>query len=124
MRVPDVPGTVLTGFVDDQTKWNAYAACEAVLMPSAFESLSMVTLEAWAAAKPTLVNGACAVLVGQNRRAQGGLWYTSYGEFALALDRLLQPGTGPTLGRQGRRFVRQQCTWRRVISSYFDLMDS
>ena len=44
-------------------------------MPSFYESLSMVTLEAWALGKPVLANALCDVLKGQCRRSNGGLYY-------------------------------------------------
>lgn len=123
MRVPDVPGVIQTGFVDDQTKWNALAACSALLMPSPYESLSIALLEAWHAGRPVLVNGACDVLVGQTRRAQGGLWYRNADEFGLALDRLLDPRIGPTLGRQGSEFVAREVRWDRITDAYIELAD-
>ena len=54
-------------------------------MPSRYESLSMVTLEAWWAERPVLVNGKCEVLRGQCRAANAGLYYSSYDEFREAL---------------------------------------
>ena len=39
-------------------------------MPSRLESLSMVTLEAWWAERPVLVNGKCEVLRGQCPQGQ------------------------------------------------------
>ena len=42
-------------------------------MPSYFESLSMVALEAWALGRPVLANGRCDVLKGQCIRSNAGL---------------------------------------------------
>ena len=44
-------------------------------MPSYFESLSMVALEAWALGRPVLANGRCDVLKGQCIRSDAGLYY-------------------------------------------------
>jgi glycosyltransferase involved in cell wall biosynthesis len=82
MPISSHPDIIALGFVDEQTKWDALAACDLLVMPSPYESLSIVLLEAWAVGKPVLVNGRCEVLVGQCRRAQGGLWYTSKYEFS------------------------------------------
>jgi glycosyltransferase involved in cell wall biosynthesis len=73
MAIPNHPDIITLGFVDEQTKWEALVACDLLIMPSPYESLSIVLLEAWAVGKPVLVNGKCEVLVGQSRRAQGGL---------------------------------------------------
>ena len=61
------------------------AAAEVLIMPSYFESLSMVALEAWALGRPVLANGRCDVLKGQCIRSNAGLYYESFAEFAEAL---------------------------------------
>jgi len=122
--LPPQPGVRAVGFVDDQAKWDALAACQALLMPSPAESLSMVLLEAWTAGRPALVNAACEVLVAQARRAQGALWYGSADEFALALDRLLEPRIADALGRQGQRWVHETVSWERILSTYLRLADA
>jgi glycosyltransferase involved in cell wall biosynthesis len=118
MPVPDHPDIVQLGFVSDETKWNALAACEALVMPSVNESLSMVLLEAWSVGKPVIVNGRCEVLVGQCRRSNGGLWYENYEEWARILE-YLQSGRIPNvLGRQGWRFVREHYSWASIERAY------
>ena len=61
------------------------AAADVLIMPSYFESLSMVALEAWALGKPVLANGRCDVLKGQCLRSNAGLFYENYAEFAETL---------------------------------------
>ena len=46
-----------------------------LVVPSPYESLSIVLLEAWNHGVPALVNARCKVLQGQVRRANGGLYY-------------------------------------------------
>jgi len=122
MPIPDHPDVISLGFVSEQTKWDALAACDALVMPSAYESLSMVLLEAWAVGKPVIVNGRCEVLVGQCRRANGGVWYENFAEFSRALA-CLQDGRNPgVLGRQGWRFVRKHYTWPVIEQAYLDVV--
>ncbi|MEQ9000837.1 MAG: glycosyltransferase [Coleofasciculus sp. B1-GNL1-01] len=83
--------------MDEPTKWNVIAACDILVMPSPYESLSMVLLEAWAVGKPVLVNGGCDVLVGQCRRPQGGFWYKNKDEFIVAVD-MIQNSVSSQLG--------------------------
>lgn len=123
MELPETPGVVPTGFVDEQTKWDALAACQALVMPSPYESLSIVLLEAWTAGRPVLVNGGCEVLVGQTRRAQGGLWYEDADEFAAALERLLDPAVADALGRQGRAFAAEWASWERIGRTYVEAIE-
>jgi glycosyltransferase involved in cell wall biosynthesis len=121
MTIPKHPDIIALGFVDEQTKWNALAACELLVMPSPYESLSIVLLEAWAVGKAVLVNGKCNVLVGQCRRAQGGLWYTNKYEFKVALETMKEPVVNQ-LGRQGKNFVEQNYKWTVIENHYLSLL--
>jgi len=119
MDVPAVPGVRSLGFTSEEDKWAAIAGCEALLMPSAFESLSIALLEAWSVGKPVLVSAASEVLVGQCRRSHGGLWYRDTDEFCVALGYLLRdPALRRTLGEQGRRFVSANYGWPRIVDAF------
>ena len=85
MPVPDHPRIRHLGFLSDRDKFDALAASDLLIMPSFYESLSMVALEAWALGRPVLANGRCDVLKGQCIRSNAGLYYESYEEFAEAL---------------------------------------
>ncbi|HET9393748.1 MAG TPA: glycosyltransferase family 4 protein [Candidatus Rubrimentiphilum sp.] len=111
------------GYVDEATKWNALAACSAFVMPSRNESLCIALLEAWAAQKPALVNGASPVLVGQCRRANGGLWYSDQKTFNAAVD-VITSEVGEILGRQGSRFFREHYERGNVRESFSSLLSS
>lgn len=121
MPIPKHPDIITLGFVNEQTKWDALAACDLLIMPSPYESLSMVLLEAWSVGKPVLVNGNCDVLVGQCRRAQGGVWYTSEDEFQVAIEMLSQE-VKFQLGEQGRKFVNNNYTWDKIEQMYRNLI--
>jgi glycosyltransferase involved in cell wall biosynthesis len=113
------PDIVLTGFVDEQTKRDAIAGAELLVQPSYFESFSLALCEGWLAEKPALVQGRCAVLVGQSHRSGAGLPYRSFGEFAETLSRLLDDDElRRTMGRAGRRYVEQHYQWDEVIDAY------
>ena len=122
--IPSHPRIHHLGFVSDEEKYDAMAAADLLVMPSFYESLSMVTLEAWAMRLPVLVNGQCDVLRGQALRANGGLYYESYAEFAEAL-RLLESGERirRALGRNGRRYFEQHYTWDVVIGKYLTMLE-
>ena len=123
MPVPDDPRIRHLGFVSDEEKYDAMAAADLLIMPSPYESLSMVTLEAWAMGLPVLVNGACDVLRGQVVRSNAGLYYTSYPEFAETL-RLLEssPRLRAGLGANGRRYFNRHYTWPVIEQKYLDLL--
>jgi glycosyltransferase involved in cell wall biosynthesis len=123
LEIPAEAGIVHLGFLSDEEKWNALAASDLLVMPSRLESLSMVTLEAWWAERPVLVNGKCEVLRGQCRRANAGLYYTSYDEFREALALLeSNPSLRSRLGRNGRLYFDQHYTWEIVEAKYLSLI--
>jgi glycosyltransferase involved in cell wall biosynthesis len=125
MEIPDNPLVYYAGFLPEKEKWGALAGAELLVMPSDLESLSMVTLEAWAARKPVLANGLCDVLRGQCVRSNAGLYYSNYYEFrdALALleqDRQLRND----LGRNGRRYFHDHYRWEVIEGKYNRLLSS
>lgn len=119
MPIPKHPDIITLGFVDEQTKWDALAACDLLIMPSPYESLSIVLLEAWSIGKAVLVNGKCDVLVGQCRRAQGGVWYTSEDEFQVAIE-IINQEVRLQLGRQGKKFVENNYRWQNIEQKYLN----
>jgi glycosyltransferase involved in cell wall biosynthesis len=116
MPIPEHPLIRPLGFVDDELREALLARARALVMPSPFESLSMVLLEAWNRALPALVNARCKVLRGQVSRANGGLYYGNTTEFVAALDYLLDhPAEARTLGRQGLAYVDREYRWPTVM---------
>ena len=116
MPVPDHPLIHTLGFVDDRVRAALLTKAQALMMPSPFESLSMVLLEAWNHGLPALVNARCKVLRGQVERANGGLHYGNTIEFVAALDYLLDhPDAARQLGRQGLAYVDHEYRWPIVM---------
>jgi glycosyltransferase involved in cell wall biosynthesis len=124
LDVPAHPRIRYVGFLPDEDKFDAIAAADVLIMPSRYESLSMVALEAWALGRPVLANGHCDVLRGQVIRGNGGLYYESFEEFAEALYAL--EGAGPIggpFGRNGREFFRRHYAWPVIERKYLDMFD-
>jgi hypothetical protein len=93
-------------------------------MPSYFESLSIVALEAWALGRPVLANANCDVLKGQCIRSAAGLYYERYEEFAETLYAL--ESNGPLherLGRNGRDYFTRHYGWPVIERKYLDMFD-
>ena len=122
--VPKHPRIRHLGFLSDEDKFDALAASDLLIMPSRYESLSMVALEAWALGKPVLANGFCDVLRGQCVRSNAGLYYETFEEFAEGL--FLLDATGPlgeVLGRNGRDFFRRHYSWTVIERKYLEMFD-
>jgi glycosyltransferase involved in cell wall biosynthesis len=121
MEIPSHPDIVVLGFLEEEAKRRVLAAANALIMPSPYESLSIVVLEAWSVGVPLLVNGKCAVLRGQCRRSGGGLEFTDYDGFQRAVTKFMQePSMARELGERGRQFVRENYSWPVVERKYLD----
>jgi glycosyltransferase involved in cell wall biosynthesis len=119
LRVPD--GVLTTGFVSEQERADLLAAAEVVARPSPYESLSLVALEAWQSATPTLANARCEVVAGQTARSQGGLLYDDAG-YVRQLTRLARDeALRRALGEAGRSWVAPQ-TWDACAGRWDDLL--
>ncbi len=119
LPIPDHPLVRHVGFISDQDKFDALAGCEALVMPSFYESLSMVAIEAWAMGKPVLANARCDVLQGQCLRSNAGLFYADYPEFAETLHVLTTNGAlAQALGRNGRTYYRENYAWPVIDAKY------
>jgi glycosyltransferase involved in cell wall biosynthesis len=124
LPVPTHPRIRHLGYVSDRDKYDVLAGAEALVMPSYFESLSMVMLEAWALGVPVLANGRCDVLAGQCLRSNGGLFYSSSREFEAMLDRLLDdPALAGEMGENGRAFYEAHYEWPVIERAYLDMFD-
>jgi glycosyltransferase involved in cell wall biosynthesis len=123
MPIPSHPSIRSLGVVDDGMREALLAKARLLVVPSPFESLSMVLLEAWNQGLPALVNGRCAVLHGQVVRANGGLSYRYASEFAASLTYLLtHPDAARQLGRQGLDYIDREYRWPHVMRKVEDFL--
>jgi glycosyltransferase involved in cell wall biosynthesis len=111
------------GVVSSQEKYDAYAAAIALCQPSTNESFSLVLMEAWAHETPVLVHEDCAATREHCLASSGGLCFSSFEQFAGALDCLVeQPTLAKRLGNSGRRYVLANYTWDRVVNKYLSAL--
>ena len=123
LPIPAHPRIRHLGFISDRDKFDAIAASEALIMPSRFESLSMVALEAWGLGRPVLANGRCDVLRGQTIRSRAGLYYDDFPEFAEALFTLTSNRPlHQAFGENGRRFYERHYAWPVIQRKYEDML--
>jgi glycosyltransferase involved in cell wall biosynthesis len=123
LSIPDHPRIKYLGFLSDREKFEAIAGSELLVMPSPYESLCIVVLEAWKAGRCTLVNGQCKVLRGQSRRSRGGLYFDSFAEFCEAMDFLLDhPAVSRSLGRAGKAWIEANFEWPHLTAIIEDLI--
>jgi glycosyltransferase involved in cell wall biosynthesis len=121
--VPDHPHIRHVGHITEEEKVAALGGCRLLVMPSPYESLSIITLEAWKLGVPVLANARCRVLMGQCLRSNGGLFYHGYAEFAEGLRLLLEnQELAASLGCQGRGWVERECAWETVEARVEELL--
>ena len=119
MSIPNSRDIRYLGFLDEDEKLAAMASANAVVIPSRLESLSIVALEAFAVGTPIIVHGGSRVLVEHCRRANAGLYYTSYEEFEGILESVLgDKNLGRALGRQGQQYIKDHFGWDRLLAHY------
>lgn len=116
LPIPRHPRIRALGYVSDAVRHALLCRARALVVPSPYESLSIVLLEAWNRGVPALVNAHCSVLQGQVRRANGGLHFRTAREFAEGADLLLtNAAVREALGRQGHAYVEQEYRWPVVL---------
>jgi len=124
LEIPKHPNIIHLGFLKDRDKFGALEACQVLIMPSFYESLSMVTLEAWALKKPVLANANCEVLKGQCERSNGGLYYENYEEFREALSLLLSSADfRRALGENGYKYWKDNYSWEVIENKYLSIIE-
>ena len=85
MAIPEHDRVRVLGRVSESEKWGALAAADALILPSRFESLGIVLLEAWQAGTPVIVRADNPVTAGQVARSGGGWTYTTPDELGAAV---------------------------------------
>jgi glycosyltransferase involved in cell wall biosynthesis len=119
------PDIVVTGAVDEATKWAILRGAVALVSPSAYESFGLVLLEAWQAGTPVLVNGASDATRELCERSGGGLWFRTDAEFEVALQRIVEtPDLRASLAQAGARYVATKLTWPVIVRRYRTFLDS
>jgi glycosyltransferase involved in cell wall biosynthesis len=119
MALPEEPFIRFAGLLSDRERLQALEAATVVVVPSPYESLSLLALEALSVGTPVLVNARSAVLVEHCVRSNGGLYYADRDEFVACLNLLMgDEELRRALGRNGREYIRKHYRWDVVLSKY------
>ncbi len=108
MPIPESAQVLALGRVSEREKWGALAAADALILPSRFESLGIVLLEAWQSGTPVIVRADNPVTAGQVARSGGGWTYASDDELAAAVR-----GAERERGERGQEWVTSEYTGAR-----------
>ena len=119
MPLPEEPFIRFAGYLPDQERVQALEAATVVVVPSPYESLSLLALESFAVGTPILANARSEVLVEHCHKSNAGLYYADRDEFVEALKMLMgDPRLRARLGRNGRVYVRTNYRWDVILAKY------
>jgi len=119
MPLPDDPHVRFAGMLPDAERLHALEAASVVVVPSPYESLSLLALEAFAVGTPVLANARSETLVAHCRQSHAGLFYADRWEFVEALKLLLQnPALRAAMGRNGKAYVNKHYRWSAILNKY------
>jgi glycosyltransferase involved in cell wall biosynthesis len=119
MTLPEEPFIRFAGRLSDQERLNALEAATVVVVPSPYESLSLLALESFAVGTPILANARSEVLVDHCQKSNAGLYYADRDEFSECLTFLMaNQRLRAAMGRNGREYVRTNYRWDAIIEKY------
>src|SRR5687767_8501676 len=119
MPLPEEPFIRFAGRLSDQERLQALEAATVVVVPSPYESLSLLALESFAVGTPVLANARSEVLVDHCHRSNAGLYYADRDEFTECLKLLVADHRlRAAMGRNGRHYVRQNYRWDVILAKY------
>ena len=125
MPLPEEPFIRFAGRLSDQERMHALEAATVVVVPSPYESLSLLALEAFAMGTPILANARSEVLVDHCHTSNAGLYYADRHEFTEALKLLVADHRlRATMGTNGRDYIRQHYRWDVIIAKYERIFNS
>jgi glycosyltransferase involved in cell wall biosynthesis len=118
------PDVVVTGEVDEPTKWDLLRDAAAAVSPSAMESFSLAIMEAWEQSVPVVVNARCEPTRDHCAHSGGGLWFGSYRQFEVVIDRLVADAElRGRLGANGRAYVQEHYQWPALTARYVRFLE-
>jgi len=124
MKIPERKYIHSLGFVSENDKYAAIKESEFLVLPSHFESLSIVVLEAFRLAKAVLVNGNCEVLRDHCTNSNGGLYYKTPDEFNAYIDYLLAHSeVRLQMGKNGQVYQKKYYSWDNIIAKLCGLIN-
>ena len=111
---------IFTGFVSEQQKYQLLKNCKALIIPSKFESLSLVTLEAMMHHKIVIANEHCEVLKTHITNSNAGFMYSSYGTFENTLKTITDLSDDETdfIGEKGHNYVIENYSWTSILQKF------
>ncbi|WP_316798851.1 glycosyltransferase family 4 protein [Pedobacter frigidisoli] len=124
MEIPTHNDILPQGFVSEELKGGLLQYAKALIIPSFYESLSLVTLESMMAGIPVIANDFSEVLRDHIEQSGGGYLFSDGQTFKKALDRLTSPATDfALLKSNAKKYVVENYNWDVVIDKVSKAVD-
>jgi glycosyltransferase involved in cell wall biosynthesis len=119
MPVPADKNIVVLGFVADDVKNALLKNAKALVMPSFYESLSLVTLESMAYGIPVIANKTCEVLKDHIESSKAGFLFDDFDDFSQTVNELFNPETDlDGMSENGKAYIAKNYTWEASLEKY------
>lgn len=113
------PNIAFTGFVAEEVKRQLMLQATALVIPSAYESLSLVLLESFGCRVPVVANGQTEVLKDHIDDSSGGWCYTDYVGFKQAVsEATTNPDENARKGAAAYQYVKKNYSWEKVMAVF------
>ncbi|HVA09158.1 MAG TPA: glycosyltransferase family 4 protein [Acidimicrobiales bacterium] len=115
----DDPDIVVTGMIDDQTKWGLLRGAMALVAPSPYEAFSITVIEAMTAGAPVIVNAVCGPTREHCEQSGAGMWFDGFASFEATVHRMTTDAElHETMRRNGLRYVDANYRWPVILDRY------
>ena len=119
LPIPDESFIRFAGMLPETERLEALEAATVVLVPSPYESLSLLALESFAVGTPILANARSDVVMDHCQRSNAGLYYENREEFVECLKLLMNNSDLRTrMGQNGQAYVRLNYSWDVILEKY------
>lgn len=120
MELKPHSNVIWKGFVSEGLKYSILKNSIAMIMPSFYESLSLVTLEAMNEGIPVIVNKKCEVLYHHVYKSKTGAAYTNEGTFSKILIDYINKSTEKLLeeGKSAQKYVKENYQWDSILNKF------
>jgi glycosyltransferase involved in cell wall biosynthesis len=113
----NAPNVVRVGRISEQQKYDALRQADAAVVPSRYESLSLLALEAFASGTPVIGNAESEVVSGHLERSGAGFAFSDGKGYVDAVRRV--QADRKALSKKARAYARR-FRWPKVVEAYLE----
>ncbi len=125
IEVPEREDIISLGFVSEEEKYDGMAGADFLVLPSQYESMSIVVLDSLKLGIPVVVNGKCEVLKGHCEKSGGGIYYQNYYEFEKAVNFMVScEKERKQMGLKGKSYVESNYRWDVILADLNSLIEN